>query len=441
MTGGNWTAGTPAVRPGLYINFIAKANASISIGARGTVIIPLTMNWGTPQTFISIEAIADTMNNLGYDYSSAAMLPIREALKNCSEVLVYILNVGVKASVAIAPLTATAAQPGILGNSLSIVIVTNPTDGSKKNVQTLLNGIVVDEQDGVVNVADLKNTQWIAWSGTGALVNTAGSPLVSGTNGVPVTNTDWTNFLTACETQFFNCLAWPNTDPSLQATLLAWVKKLRDQQGRKITAVAPNFGADYEGIIDVANGVILSDGTVLDSIGATPWVAGATAGASITTSNTYATYQGATDANPRFTDTQTKAGIKAGQFIFTNNGATTVVETDINSLVTIAAPKSARFQKNRVIRVLDTINNDLMTTVRQSYIGKVPNNVDGQAVLTEAVLLYLKTLSDSGAITNFNPVTDFVIDPIQSIGDSVVASVGAQPVDAMEKFYFTVNVS
>jgi len=438
MAGGTFTPGSDKVRAGLYMNFKAKALAGITVAERGTVVLPLLLGWGEVRKFTAIRKESDAYDLLGYDINSTEMSAVRETLKGAKEVLVYRLSDGVKATVTVAPLTATAKYSGTRGNNVSIVITTDVVQPTKKLVRTLLSGKVVDEQLAV-NVVDLKPNAWVVWSGTGAIVASAGVSLATGSTAA-VINGDYTDFLAAAEVQIFNTIAFPVADPTLKTSFVSYIQRLRDDEGKKIQGVVANHVGDYEGIINVTNGVILAGGQALDAVGAVPYVAGITAGASYVQSNTYRVYEGAVDANPRIKHSEIMTKLGAGEFLFFFDGKNVKVEQDINSLYSYTQDKNKRFSKNRVIRVLDAINNDLLSTFSESYVGKIDNDEDGQFVLKSGVNMYFQTLEDAGAITNFDPLTDFIIDAVKSIGDVVIATVGVQPVDSMEKFYFTVEV-
>lgn len=111
------------VRPGLYINFEAAAMERIQSGERGTVTIPLSLNWGEPKTFLAIEKQGDVFERLGYDYNAPEMLLVREAKKRANTVLVYRLNTGTKATAtwgtgAVATVTAKWAARGEMTSPL-----------------------------------------------------------------------------------------------------------------------------------------------------------------------------------------------------------------------------------------------------------------------------------------------------------------------------------
>lgn len=439
MAGGKFVEGVDKVRAGLYMNFRAAAAARIGLSERGTVAIPLVLPWGDPKKFLKIEAEGDFMAQLGYDINDPEVVLAREAKRGSKTLLVYRLNsTGEKASVTIAPLTATAKYAGERGNDLKIVSTVDVLDSTKKVVQTLLNGRVVDEQKAA-NVEDLVANAWIDWSGTGTIPATAGADLVGGTNGT-VANQDHTDFLGASETQFFDVIAYPYDDAALKTTFKSFVERMRDEEGKKIQGVVPDMDTDYEGIIQVFNGVELNDGTKLDKIQAVAWTAGVTAGAQFNQSNTYRVYEGAVDAYPRLKNSEIIDAIKAGKWVFMVDGENVRVETDINSLHTYSQDKNKRFSKNKVIRVLDAIANDFYKVVKESYIGKMDNSPDGQSLLKDAGNEYLFDMQDARGITNVDPINDFVIDPVKSVGDEVHAKIGVQPVDSMEKFYFDVVV-
>lgn len=426
----------PQDRPGVYWNFINAAQQVATVGIRGVVAMPITLAYGPEHKFVSVSNDADALAGFGISLADPSMLSVNQALSNASEVLLYRLNVGTKATVTIGTLIATATQSGTLGNKISISVVVNPVDGTKFDVTTFLNGVAKDVQT-TLTVAGLKTNAYVVFSGTANVSANAGVSLATGTDGT-VANSDYTAFLSALPTEFFDVIAFPTTVSALQTSLLSTVKQLRNIEGKKIQAVAPNFAAAEQGIINVTNGVILSDGTVLDAVGATAWVAGASAGANATEDLTYKVYAGAIDANPRLSNTAVIAALKAGQFVFYFNNTIVRVEQDINSAF---GQDATQFGKNKILRVLDTIQNSLTDLFATKDIGKMPNNADGQASIKTAVGLFLSELQAQGAIKNLDTVADIIIDPTKSIGDSVYVGMNVQPVDAIGKIYIDVNVS
>jgi hypothetical protein len=437
MAGGTWSSMNKE-RPGVYINVVSEPQALGTIGERGTTALALSLPWGPAKQLVTVEAGADTLDVLGYDISDPTLLLVRESLKRAKTLLLYRLNEGTKASATQGDLTITAKYSGERGNDISIVIQSNIDDPSKFDVKTLVKGTEADKQT-VAGISGLASNAWVDFSGTGDLTATAGANLTGGTNGA-ITNADHTAFLSALELQDFNTVGLTVDDAALKPVYVAFVKRMRETEGKKVQAVLTNYpAADYEGVISVKNGVILSDGTTLTPAQTVAWVAGATAGANLNEALTYTAYDDAVDVTPRYTSTQIEAALKAGEFLFTPSGGRAVVEQDINTLQSFTPEKGRQFRKNRVLRVLDGIANDLKRIFETFYLGKVDNNEDGRNLLKSETISYMNTLQAMNAIQEFDSQNDVTFAP-GTESDSVYAEVGAKPVDAVEKIYMKVRV-
>ncbi|MFB5674271.1 phage tail sheath family protein [Paenibacillus terreus] len=438
MAGGTWTVQNK-VRPGVYINFVSEANSLGTLGERGTVSMALPLSWGEPKKIITIQAGEDLKDKLGYDITSSQMLVIRETLKRAKTLLLYRLNEGVKASATIGTLLVTAVFGGIRGNDISIVITPNINDDTKFDVETFLAGERVDVQS-VASLEELENNKYVVFQGEGQPELTAGAPLKDGTDGT-VSNQDHTSYLQALEVMDFQAIALVSDDAALKSVYSAYVKRLRETEGKKIQAVLADYtAADHEGIISVKNGVTLTDGTVLYAKHVTAWVAGATAGAAVNESLTYQAYDDAADVNGKLTNAEMEAALKQGQFVFTASNGKAVVEQDINTFTSLSPDKAKHFSKNRVVRVLDSVANDLKRIFESYFIGKVNNNDDGRNLFRSQCVSYLNDLQNIGAVQNFNSQTDIqVLAGAES--DSIVVELSLQPVDSVEKVYMKVKVA
>lgn len=437
MAGGNFVTQNK-VRPGVYVNFAGEGKPLGSVGDRGVMAMALSLSWGASKQVLAIHAGDDVSVTLGYDITAPQLLLVKEALKRVKTVLLYRLNAGTKAAITTGNLTATAKYGGLRGNSLMIVISTNVDDIAKFDVKTLLSGVVMNTQT-VANIAGLVSNEWVVFTGTGALAATAGAPLVSGADGT-VANSDHTDFMAAIELQDFNTVVYTGTASDLKALYAAFVKRLRDDEGKKIQVVLENYPtADYEGVITVKNGVILSDGTTLTAAQAAAWVAAASAGAQMNESLTFDSYDDAVDVGTRYTNAQIEAAILAGEFVFVPSEGKARIEMDINSFKSFTPTKGKAFRKNRVLRLLDGINNDFKRIFESFYIGRLDNNVDGRGLLQNEYVQYLKILQEINAIQNFDPQADVSVQ--QGIeADSVYVALNVQPVDAVEKIYMKVTV-
>ncbi len=447
MNGGTFTPGTEKKRPGIYFNFKTTAQQRITLGDRGTVALPITMSWGEPKTFISISGIEDLNKKIGLNIDDKSLLLFREAKKKAQTVLLYRLNEGEPAKAQISEsFNVLANYGGQKGNEVTIQVTENVLDSSKRDVVTYVGTDIVDKQV-VTDVKELKQNKYVSFSGEGEVTITAGVTLSGGKNGVPSV-ADYTAFLEAAETEYFDVIALPNnTSEQLKATFVAFVKRLRDDQGRKVQGVLPNYEADHEGIINVTSGVLLEDGTEITPAKATAWVAGAAAGANFNQSLTFVEYEGAVDTLERLDNDQVEYRLSQGEFLFTFDARdrTVSVEKDINSLTTYTTEKNKTFAKNKIIRVLDAINNDLtrelknLIKLRKANGNDIPASDDGLQLVKTLITQYLTQLQDGSGITGFDSETDITI-ALNEDRDGFLIDLAVQPVDAAEKFYFNVEV-
>ncbi|NOL32111.1 phage tail sheath family protein [Bacillus altitudinis] len=447
MNGGTFTPGTEKKRPGIYFNFKTTAQQRITLGDRGTVALPITMSWGEPKTFISISGIEDLNKKVGLNIDDKSLLLFREAKKKAQTVLLYRLNEGEPAKAQISEnFNVLANYGGQKGNEVTIQVTENVLDSSKRDVVTYVGTDIVDKQV-VTDVKELKQNKYVSFSGEGEVTITAGVTLSGGKNSVPSV-ADYTAFLEAAETEYFDVIALPNnTSEQLKATFVAFVKRLRDDQGRKVQGVLPNYEADHEGIINVTSGVLLEDGTEITPAKATAWVAGAAAGANFNQSLTFVEYEGAVDTLERLDNDQVEYRLSQGEFLFTFDARdrTVSVEKDINSLTTYTTEKNKTFAKNKIIRVLDAINNDLtrelkdLIKLRKANGNDIPASDDGLQLVKTLITQYLTQLQDGSGITGFDSETDITIS-LNEDRDGFLIDLAVQPVDAAEKFYFNVEV-
>ncbi|MFA9462913.1 MAG: phage tail sheath C-terminal domain-containing protein [Velocimicrobium sp.] len=249
--------------------------------------------------------------------------------------------------------------------------------------------------------------------------------------------------LNELKTLVFHTICYPYenaTYASNQSTIAKWIEEMRKEEGLKVQAVLADYQADNEAIINVTQGVKLSDGTIFTSAQTTAWVSGVTAGASISQSITGKIYLGVIDVVPRMTKREMEIAVAAGEFIFKVDTAENVTAVyDINSLTTYTVEKGKIFRKNRVIRTLDGIDKDIVQIFESNYIGKINNTADGRSLLRATLVQYFNELQRLQVIMNF---TQKDIEITQGNGsDAVVIDCYIQPVDSVEKIYITVNLA
>ena len=132
-------------------------------------------------------------------------------------------------------------------------------------------------------------------------------------------------------------------------------------------------------------------------------------------------------------------GIRKGQLLFYEEDGTLRVLRDINSFTSFAAAKNSDFSSNRVVRVLDSIANDVANIFSKYYLGKQSNNANGRNLLKAEILAYHEELMKLEAIEGFT-ADDITVEKGTEKQDVVVYE-AIQPVDAMEKLYMKVEVA
>ncbi len=445
MAGGTFDKTVGKIVPGTYINFEDSDTSVVSGGTRGTVYMPLAnTDYGPAGVYISISAgsVDAAKQYLGYsiydDDPANNMLLIREAFKNASTVIVYICTEGSAAATGSGGgLSATAKYKGARGNDLSYTVEENPLGGY--DVTIYLDGSKMELFEGVESADDIESA-YVTFTADGDLEEVAGVTLTGGTTATS-TNADISAFLEAADGVRFNTMCFPFEDSTLCSACKTKIKYMRDSMGRGVQAVVPNFAADYEGIINVTNSYALEDGD-LTTAQATAFVAGATAGAGNTASNTYITVDGATGVVGLKNYEETVSAVQSGEFFFAVSEAGNVIMYyDINSLVTFTTTKGQDYRKNRTIRVLDTFAESLQLNFPPN---KYDNDADGWEIMEGIGKSILKAYGPrsgggTGAITNIDYDSDFKVDQELSTGDETFIDVGIQPVDSAEKLYFTVK--
>lgn len=446
MAGGTWTSQNK-VRPGVYINFTSAQDFGLTIGDRGVVAICEPMSWGPVGVINKITVDLDTTPYCGYPIYGSGALFLNEIFKGTDRtnppttVLLYrpAADSSASATVTTGNLTATAAYPGELGNNLSIIITEDVDSEGTFTVETIYNGSIVDSQTGA-NVSDLNNTIWITWSGTGTLAETAGSALTGGADGT-VQTAAYSAFLTALEPLKFDVLIYDGTDTTVMAAYQAFVDRLANSDGQYRQLVAANITPppDDRFVINVMTGAQLSDGTELTPQQVCWWAGGATAGALYNEALTYALYPKAIAVPDPLTNAETITALQSGQFVLSQDNGQVKVEQDINSLTTYTDDLSKVYRKNRIIRLCNTIANDLYREFSDNFIGVVNNNEEGRALFKNAIVGYLLQIQQGQGIQNFTADDVEVLpgnDP-----DSIIVNLAIQSVDAVEKIYITITVS
>lgn len=443
--GGGFFTAQDKILPGAYINFVSVQSATSMLAPRGTVALPLTLNWGPVGEVITVEASgynrrAESL--LGYAPSAPELLPVREALRHSSKLYLFRLGQdGVKASNDLAE----AKYPGTLGNALVVKVEVNTPapepdppgegdgEGGTWDVTTLLNGQAVDVQRNVGSVGELKPNAWLSWKSGATLTETAGMPLAGGTNGEP-TAAEYQSFLDAMERYTFHAMGCPSTDAEVVEKFVSYTKRQRDEVGKKFQTVVFRTLADYEGIVSLKNG-LASDPS---SPALIPWAAGVLAGTAVESSASNLTYDGELAPDVNYTQAQLEEAMLEGSWVMHQMDDTVAVLADLNTFTTFSEEKSKDFQQNQVIRVLDQIANDVAYIFGHHYYGKVPNDQAGRASLWNDIVKHHLELQTLRAIEGFE--SEEVKVEAGEDPRAVIVQDRVKPVNALHYLYMTVLV-
>lgn len=446
MAGGTWLSQNK-VRPGAYINFKAVQKGSMTVGDRGIIAIPLSLHWGDTDGLIEVLSSemldGNSKAKVGFTAFDAESKLLAAALSYCYKALVYRTDrEGVKAEATIGKLKCEAKYFGTYGNK---IIVATTLDDELWTVITYVDGETMDKQV-VSEIAELSDNDFVRFSRDAEAVSdtdfveSAGTPLTGGTDGVSVEVTAYPDMMEKLEAAKWQTLACTTSETTIKNSVQKFITRLRDDEGRYVQAVVADYdGADHEGIINSISGAVI-DGLTFTKEEFTAIVAGMTAGANFNESNTAREIIGATDIIGRLTDAQIKEALGRGKFLLSaSTDGNIKVEQDINSLHTYTKDKSYSFSKNRVIRTLDEIGTTTVTTWEKTYMGKVDNNATGRSLFKADLVAYGNEMQRLSGIQEFAGPDDISVEQGKDL-DSVLATWAVKPVDSMEKLYLTCNV-
>lgn len=450
MAGGTWKAQDKR-RPGAYINVVGNGQREMT-SSLGRVLLVRDKGLGWGKTgVVEVDANSDFTKKIGTTLDDPALTALKETLKGASKVLVLNPNKGTAATLTKEglPWTITANYPGEKGNQITVSVEVSPTDPNTATVSTIFGTKLVDEQ--VVKFDELDKFTGNDYIAAKKVTDSGSKPAaftnVSGalTGGATTESEQVETLLNdALENEEYAVVTTAGFEPSsnMNKLVVEAVKRLRENEGRKVRAVIPTDGStvyNYEGVSTVVNGYTLGDGTNIDVKDATGFFAGISASADAATSLTYFDVEDAISAYPKLDNEKTIKALDAGQIVFTTRpGQRVVIEQDINSLHKFTAEKPMAFSKNRVIRTLDEIATDTENTFERTYLGKVGNNAAGRDLFKADRIAYLTGLKNRNIIQAFAN-TDITVEAGNDV-DSIVVNLAVTPVDAMEKLYMTMVV-
>ncbi|AND39618.1 phage tail sheath subtilisin-like domain-containing protein [Cytobacillus oceanisediminis] len=251
---------------------------------------------------------------------------------------------------------------------------------------------------------------------------------------------DYIEMREAFEARPFNVFVFDGeVDAAEQDATVAWLDTNRTEKKHFMFVAGGSAADDQDASVGNARSARFNDEAVVNLItGVTingvdyssgqyaAFIAGLIAGTSINRSITY-TEVSVADVTKRLRNSEITAALQAGSLVLVNDGEKVKVEQGLTTAK----------KKIRAIRARQAIATDIEKTARDSYIGKLDNNIDGQVALITAIKKYLETLEDNNVLTG--PAV--VLDPQrESVGDQVFLSISFTEIDSMERIFLTINV-
>ena len=367
------------VLPGAYINYISVPRASNFFSDRGYATIGLELDWGATGEVITIEP-ADLQNDslelLGYSFTDKKMKALRDLMQGAKTLYLYRLNDdgGAKAKATIGALTVTAKHTGIRGNDIQIII--------EKDVDEASYLVTTKMGDATISQESIKKL-------------------------------------------------------SIKLLYKEFMRRMREDEGVKFQLVVYQMKlaqANHKGLINLFNKATDDD----NEAALVYWLTGQEAGCPINRSLTNKLYSGEYEIDTKYKKREAEQAIKNGYFFFYERNDEVRVLEDINSFTEFTLYQNVDFSKNQIIRVLDQRAKDAAIIFNKFYLGKVQNNTDGRIGYWNELVRHAGTLSDLGAIEDYESKDTTVEKGHEK--DAVVVHDFLMPVMAMQKLYMEIHV-
>jgi len=256
----------------------------------------------------------------------------------------------------------------------------------------------------------------------------------------------YANLRDALSVQDFNVFVYPTViDATEQTATKAWVANCREEGKHFMYVAGGDEASDADitagnarsvilkdpYIVNLVTGVILADGTEVQSADYAAYIAGLIAGTPINKSITYAELPIA-DVTLRLKNSQVNTALTSGSLVIIKDGNKVRIEQGVTT-----DSNATERGKIRTTRAEQAVATDIPATARDSYIGKVDNNPNGQASLIAAIKAYLELMETDNVLMD----PEVALDPrYKSEGDKVFIAVAYTEVDSMERIFLTITV-
>lgn len=453
--------------PGWYNRFQIIAEETIRQGKRGVLAMPVKSDWGpvkTPVTISNITVLKDTFG-MNEDFT-AFRLGYLCLLGSPKELLLYRITDGSEACGTLTLKdTTTATAVSVIDintkyptdKDFSITVRTSLKDETKKDLlvfegnklrqtfESLPNNI-----DEIVNIINKAKGYVVAIKkadGNGELADTSNTKLTGGSNGVEaITNEEYVDALAAFEKAKFNRIVLDGiNDAALIEMLKTWIDDQR-KQGRKITGYvgyADDLSNDeinqksktlnFEGIVNV-NIKGLKNDIRYTRAECACYIASLASGMRLQDSlcNRLTIFEDL----EALTTGELNDALDAGTLVcYKDDDNEILILDDLNTL-SQNSEKGEYLRYIRTVDFIDVVDTDTSLNSKK-YIGKTPNDTNGQTAVLMALKKYFEVFATERIIEpDFTVEVDLALQASASKNE-FFWKWNAEHIDVMKRIYGT----
>ncbi|GEO26229.1 hypothetical protein AAC03nite_20140 [Alicyclobacillus acidoterrestris] len=460
MSGAVFIVGQQKTRPGVYVRVTNNTAASANAGPQGTVMVLFRSSWGPLNVITKLSDEQTATSTFGSGGTTDAV--IQAIRSKCKTVKAYRMGTGgTGATVTLQDTTPADAVKltlsiGTDGNGYAVTVRDSLIDDASRelliyNGTTLVKTIPfakgTGEPDAIVAAVNSAGLSWITatkiadGSGTLAIVNQVS---FSGGTDPTVSGTDYSNALSAIATTQWDVLAIDSEDPSIHATVQAFIDGQRDSGnlvlgvvGEPTSVPLATRQSDSQAFNDFAmhyvlNGFVDANGAQIQGYKAAARVAGLIAAGQLTDSLTHEVIPDATDIVGPLANDDIEDSELAGALVFTFNSQDQVqIDYGINTYTKPDADHDDGWKKIRRVRTRDYLISSIVAAW-DPLVGKLNNDSNGRATLiSNAQTIINQMIKDDELIDG--TISEDKSNPAS--GDSAWFVVAVDDYDSAEKLY------
>lgn len=438
MAGGSFSSMNKVI-PGIYYKISKQAVQQPLLTASGVLLWIGERTWGDAVERISLD---DYSKDVCYRKTGLSNTSKRMELfaQSCQELIAYDPRQGRAKASATAfggKVTITAAKPGSLGNSISVVIIDYSADVAE--VRTSVDGVVQHRQR-VKKLGELVSNDWVVFGVEAANADVSAHSdfgtvnLTGGSDGTAAGGAGGGAIdLSPVEDEYFNVVVTDDQSPEMRQQISAWIADRCDKRGRYARCLFVDKNALPDSAPDNMY-LSLCVNTVDGDATLTAFaLACVEAGASWNESTTMSTFglDGALDE--ALSDEDLETAIESGIMAIMKriDGALCICK-DINTRAKNSAIP-AQLGKNRAVRLIETLRNTLRSLWETQYAGKVHNDETGRLLWKSKVCEVLNELVVGHGIEQYE--SDDIIVAAGEKSDEVIMTIPLQFIDSAELVY------